>query len=94
MGIITCVDLIYAWNPMGRFTGRHQTSVNGKRDHFEQEDLLALGQTAGINSKNARALIDQVAEGVRRWPEFAGEAGVSEERASKIAKGHRRQLLS
>jgi serine/threonine-protein kinase HipA len=87
-------DLIYAWNPNGSFTGRHQMSVNGKRDHFEHEDLLALGQTAGIDSKKAKALIDQVVESVRRWPEFAGEAGVSKERSIKIAKGRRLKHVS
>jgi serine/threonine-protein kinase HipA len=69
-------------------------SVNGKRDHFEHEDLLALGQTAGIDSKKAKALIDQVVESVRRWPEFAGEAGVSKERSIKIAKGRRLKHVS
>jgi serine/threonine-protein kinase HipA len=93
-GLSPAFDLIYAWNPNGSFTGKHQMSVSGKRDHFEQEDLLSLGQTAGINSKKAKALINQVIESVKRWPEFAGEAHVSEERIIKIAKSHRLLLVS
>jgi serine/threonine-protein kinase HipA len=87
-------DLIYAWNPNGSFTGKHQMSVNGKRDNFESEDLLALGQSGGIKSSGAKALIAQVVDSVGRWPEFAEKAGISEERAIKIAKSHRLQLAN
>jgi serine/threonine-protein kinase HipA len=93
-GLSPAFDLIYAWNPNGSFTGEHQMSVNGKRDSFEPDDLDALGQTAGIKSGNANALIAQVVDSVRRWLGFAGEAGVNEERAVKIAQGHRLQLMS
>jgi serine/threonine-protein kinase HipA len=69
-------DLIYAWNPNGSFTGRHQMSVNEKRYIFKLDDFLSFNRTAGIKPMKAKALIDQVTESVKRRPELAGEAGV------------------
>ena len=69
-------------------------SVNGMRDNFELDDFLSLSRTAGIRPMKAKALIDQVAASVKRWQEFAGDANVSEERISKIAKSHRLKLAN
>jgi serine/threonine-protein kinase HipA len=77
-------DLSYAWNPKGEWTSRHQMSVNGKRDGFEREDFLALADAAGIKRARAHQMIDRVIETVRRWPEFAAEAGVAEAGVNEI----------
>ena len=59
-------------------------SVNHKRDGFEREDLLALAKAADIKKARANQMVDRVIEAVRRWPELAGEAGVSDEQIKKI----------
>jgi len=83
-------DLTYAHNPGGQWTNRHQMSINGKRDHFELEDLVAVGESISI--KKPRDIVAEVAAAVGRWPEFAQRAGVSAALIDEIA-GHHRRLL-
>jgi len=85
-------DISYAWNPSGEWTSQHQMSVNGKRNGFEREDLLMLAKTAGIKKAHAEQMIQRVIEVVRRWPDFAGKAGVNDEQANKIHASHRTKL--
>ena len=37
-------DVIYSYNPSGRWTSMHQMSINGKRDNFTRDDLNAVGR--------------------------------------------------
>ena len=82
-------DVAYSYNPNGAWTSRHQMSINGKRDGFEINDLLALGKSAAIKPARARDIIAAVAESVRKWTEFADTAGVDIEIAARIGKAHR-----
>ena len=77
-------DVIYAWNPSGSWTGRHQMSVNGKREDIERDDLLELAGIAGIKKKRANGLIDRVEEAFDHWSELAASTGVPEKRISEI----------
>jgi serine/threonine-protein kinase HipA len=85
-------DISYAWNPSGEWNSRHQMSVNGKRDGFEREDLLALAKAADIKKARSEQMFQRVIEVVRRWPDFAGEAGVNDEQVKKIQASHRTSL--
>ena len=85
-------DISYAWNPSGEWTSRHQMSVNGKRDGFEHEDLLALAKAADIKKVRAEQMINRVIEAVRRWPAFAGESGVDDVQVKKIRAAQRTNL--
>ena len=85
-------DVTYAWNPTGEWTSRHQMSINGKREGFEREDLLALASRAGIKRARASQMLDSVIESVRRWSDFAEKAKVSDQRASEIQRNHRTML--
>lgn len=82
-------DVAYSYNPSGAWTSRHQMSINGQRDGFEIDDLLALGKSAAIKPARARGIIDAVAESVRNWAEFAETAGVDGQTAARIGKAHR-----
>jgi serine/threonine-protein kinase HipA len=85
-------DISYAWNPSGEWTSQHQMSANGKRDRFEREDLVVLAEAADIKKPRAKQMIERVIEVVRRWPDFAGKAGVSDEQVKKIQASHRTNL--
>ena len=85
-------DISYAWNPSGEWTSRHQMSVNGKRDGFEHEDLLALAKAADIKKARAERMVNRVIEAVRRWPDFAGEAGVPDAQIKNIQASQRTNL--
>jgi len=85
-------DISYAWNPSGEWTSRHQMSMNGKRDGFMREDLLVPAKVADIKKVRAEQMVDRVIEAVRRWPDFAGEAGVSDALAKEIQDSQRTNL--
>ena len=77
-------DIAYSWDPGGEWTNRHQMSINGKRDNFEREDLIAMAKVTGIKKAQANGMVDRVIESVRQWPESAEEAGVDNARTAKI----------
>jgi serine/threonine-protein kinase HipA len=85
-------DVMYSFNPTGRWTGQHQMSLNRKRDHFEVADFVACARMASLKRGRARAILDEVREMVCSWPRFAEQAGVPARRAKQIAASHRVEL--
>ncbi|AOV18130.1 hypothetical protein BJI67_14605 [Acidihalobacter aeolianus] len=80
-------DVCFSHNPAaGKWTREHQMRVNGKTWDIEEEDLLALAKTFGVS--RARERLDRVIVAVRRWREFAGEAGVPEARIAYVEGFH------
>ena len=69
-------DLIYAYNPSGAWTSRHQMTLNGKRDAFETADLLAAATHADLRPPKAKAIIREVHAAVADWQKFASAADV------------------
>lgn len=67
-------DLCYSYNPQGRWTNRHQMSINGKQDGFTFEDLRTVADKMGI--KREKEIIEKVVDTVSDWSKFAQEAGV------------------
>ncbi len=86
-------DVTYSYNPSGPWTGSHQMTLNGKRDGFTVEDFKACAKAASMKRGRAAAIIAEVQAAVRRWPEFAGEARLSDEQRRKIQKAHRLSFL-
>jgi serine/threonine-protein kinase HipA len=85
-------DISYAWNPSGEWTSRHQMSVNGKRDGFEREDLIALARYADVKRVRANQMVDRVIDGVRRWPEFAEKEDIVDAWVAEIQAARRTDL--
>lgn len=83
-------DVIWAHNPTGEWTNRHQMSVNGKRDRFTKPDILAVAKQFGI--KGATEILARVIDAVARWREFADEARVPGDLRKQIARTHRVRL--
>lgn len=79
-------DLSFAYSENGRWTNRHQMSLNGKRDNFEYEDLLIVGKRQGI--QRPEDIIDQVIEVVSCWKQYANDAGVHPEHRDLVEKAH------
>jgi serine/threonine-protein kinase HipA len=61
-------------------------SLNGKRDRFERADLAAVAEAISLSKPGA--LLDEIADTIRRWPEFAQQAGVNEKVIREIADHH------
>ena len=86
-------DVSYAYDPRGEWTGRHQMSINGKRDLFTRQDLFALAQIGGMKAHRADEMLEHVITTMKRWHEFADKAGVVESRVQQIQATHRLELL-
>jgi serine/threonine-protein kinase HipA len=85
-------DVTYSYNSSGMWTATHQMTVNGKRDAFTRADLLACAATAQIQRSRASAIISEVLTAVRRWPEFAAHAMLSESWIETIKRSHRLEI--
>jgi serine/threonine-protein kinase HipA len=86
-------DVMYAYNPAGFWTGKHQMTINGKREHIEASDLTALAGAVGIKPARARQLLQHVTRCVAQWPEFAAIAGVPEDQMRQIQSVHLLDLI-
>jgi serine/threonine-protein kinase HipA len=82
-------DVTYAFAPGGRWTARHQMSINAKRADFTIGDFDACAETVSIKRTRAHEIYDEVRAAVTNWPEFAAAAGVPDEDAERIARAHR-----
>ncbi len=82
-------DVTYSWNAQGDWTNQHQMSINGKRDNFTIADFLACEKAVMLKRGRSKQIVREVQEAVSLWPEFASQAGVSEEKARDYARGHR-----
>ena len=85
-------DVAYSYNPSGAWTSQHQMSLNGKRDKFEQEDLLAFASNAGMKRRKATSLLREVANSVENWPHHAKAAGVATRDIERIKDAFRLTL--
>lgn len=83
-------DVTYSHNPAGRWTNRHQMTINGKRDHFRLADLIQVGES--ISLPKSREIIQEIIEVVSAWPKYADLAGLSPERTKEIGGYHRLDL--
>ena len=87
-------DVAYSYNPSGAWTCRHQMSLNGKRDGFRIEDLVAFAQTAGVKKAKATLLLAEVADSTKNWRRYAKAAGVFAHDMERIEKAFRIHLAS
>ncbi len=71
-------DVTYSFNPSGRWTAQHQMSMNGRRDQFTRDDFRQCAKTASMKRGRADAIVEEVLSAVKRWTQFADEAGVNE----------------
>ena len=87
-------DIIYAYNPDGAWTSRHQMSFAGKREKFTTDDLLASAEAANVKPAKAKAILKQVNEAVSDWHSYAEVAGVPAAQAAEIQRNLRLDLKS
>lgn len=79
-------DVIYSYNPAGKWTATHQMTLNGKRDGFTQDDFLRCGRNISMSKSRVKQIIDQVRSAVSRWVEFARQAGLDDDWSKNIQR--------
>jgi len=85
-------DVVYAYNPTGRWTSAHQMSVNGKRDGITRADLRKVAELASIKRSKVDELIERAVQATASWPELAVDAGIPDDRIASIQRTHRLPL--
>jgi serine/threonine-protein kinase HipA len=85
-------DVVYAYNPDGAWTARHQMSLAGKRDGFTLEDFAQAGRVATLKRGQAVRIVKEVAAVVAEWPRYAAGVGVDEEHIRRITPALRLRL--
>lgn len=68
-------DLCHAYQPRHQWVSQHALSINGKRTHITNDDLLTIGKS--IRYKNAAETIEEICNTVNKWKSFADEVKVS-----------------
>ena len=75
-------DLCYSYSPSGKWTNKHQLSLNGKREHFTRNDLLQVAEKQNI--KNKKEIIEQILDVVSQWTKYASRYKVKNEFINRI----------
>jgi serine/threonine-protein kinase HipA len=87
-------DVVYSYNPEGRWTRVHQMSINGKRDDFTVADLDQVASIAGLKERAAHRILGEVTDAVDRWPDFATAATIPSDTTAQIRANHRLHLAT
>lgn len=77
-------DICYAYKPNSMWVSRHCLSINGKREHFQLDDLLAIGHS--IRCKSASEIIQEINKVVSQWKTYAQACKVSNTLTQTIAQ--------
>jgi len=75
-------DLCFSYSPGSVWTNVHQSSINGKYDHFTRGDLLDFAKKFGI--KKAGVILEEVVSAVNQWPKIAAEIDIPGEKTAYI----------
>lgn len=75
-------DLTFANGP----GGEHTMTVAGEGRRPGLAHILRIAEGAGIEKKQAKAVVDEVASAVANWSRFADAAGIASRNASRIQK--------
>ncbi len=86
-------DVIYAYNPSGAWTHRHQMTLAGKRDKFTHADFLEAAAAADLKPPQARAVLGEIAGAIVTWQNHAEAASIGPERIEQIRGQLRPDLL-
>lgn len=85
-------DVAYSYKANSSWVNSHQLSLNGKRDDFNIDDLMAVAGLIGNFRQQAKQIIDQVTEVVSQWPDYAEKAGVFDGFRQQIRQNLRLKL--
>jgi len=84
-------DVTHAHNPHGEWTSQHLLGVNGKFTGISSHDLLQVADRFAIGS--APKVLQQVADAVSAWPDFAQKAQLDIKTIARIRQDHRTLAL-
>ena len=85
-------DVAYSYKPGSPWVNSHQLTINGKREDFSLDDLMAVANLIG-NFREAPKIIQQVREVVTEWVHYAARAGVFPALQKEVQKNLRLDIV-
>lgn len=77
-------DLTFSVNQLDPLGETHKMTINGKQDNFSHKDFEDVAHNMGI--KKCDKTLKSIFDVIGKWPEFAKEAGISQEVCAHIGK--------
>ncbi|MBW1790169.1 MAG: HipA domain-containing protein [Deltaproteobacteria bacterium] len=87
-------DVIYAFQPTGLWTSRHQMTLGGKREDFSLDDFKSCARGVSLKRGRAEAILAEVQTVVSRWRDYADETGVAPEHRDAIQNALRLRVFT
>lgn len=75
-------DISWAYNPDGKWTSRHQMSINNKWSDFTLDDFLAVASAMSI--KAPTEIVEKTIEVIAHWPDYATPLGIPQDTIEAI----------
>lgn len=87
-------DMTYAYNPSSSWVGKHQMSLNGKKDGFTMDDFEACAKGVSLKRGAVKEILTRVENAVSNWKAIAHDVKVPPDKIKQIAATHRAFLPS
>ena len=71
-------DLTFSYNASNKWLNSHQMTVNGKKEHIKQCDLLTVGEKMGLKKRKCMEIVSRIETVVNDFEKYVMEAGVRE----------------
>ena len=79
-------DVTYAYNPVGRWTGTHQMTFNGKREKFALDDFKEAAKSAGLVQGRYKRILEQVQDSLASFKKRAKANDVPKKLVQEVEK--------
>lgn len=78
-------DITFAYDRNNKWLRGHQMTVNGKTTDITAADIVAAGKAMGLREKRCKDIIDECAEVISHFSDFAEKAGIRKETVDYIS---------
>jgi serine/threonine-protein kinase HipA len=84
--IAPAYDIMWSYKSDSPWVSKHQMSVNGKRDHINEDDMISVAKQYDI--KGYKEIIAGVKESVSQWPSLAKNMEIPQGDIKRIQRTH------
>ena len=77
-------DITFAYDKDNKWLRGHQMTVNGKTTDIKAVDIVVAGKTMGLKERRCKDIIEECAEVIAHFSDFAKEAGLRKETVDYI----------
>ncbi len=85
-------DMVYSYDPTGKWTKVHQITLNGKQDGFTREDIVKFGEFCNLSKKESIEILDRTIDMFSLFGALASELDTPERLTSTIMRNLRLHL--